>query len=72
LAYPERLWVTIALSGIPVIAIIRRLLIPRSSLAASISLRELLKNRLLLDRDIKDREAWVNRGLGEIDKGAKS
>jgi glycerol-3-phosphate acyltransferase PlsY len=43
------------------IAVIRRLTAPRSSLTASVSTRQLLANRLLFDRDIRDREAWLRR-----------
>jgi glycerol-3-phosphate acyltransferase PlsY len=41
--------------------VIRRLTAPRTSLTASVSTGELLINRLLLDRDIKDKEAWIYR-----------
>jgi glycerol-3-phosphate acyltransferase PlsY len=41
--------------------VIRRLMAPRTSLTASVSTGELLINRLLLDRDIKDKEAWIYR-----------
>jgi glycerol-3-phosphate acyltransferase PlsY len=40
---------------------IRRLTAPRSQFTASVTTGELLVNRLLLDRDIKDREAWIYR-----------
>ena len=43
------------------LVIIRRLAVPRAAIAASISRRELLVNRLLFDRDIRDREAWMSR-----------
>jgi glycerol-3-phosphate acyltransferase PlsY len=39
----------------------RRLTVPRSPEAANISTRELVLNRLLLDRDIKDRKMWLDR-----------
>jgi len=41
--------------------VIRRLTAPRTSLTASVSTGELLINRLLLDRDIRDKEAWIYR-----------
>ena len=41
--------------------VIRRLAAPRTSLTASVSRRQLIVNRLLFDRDIRDREAWVSR-----------
>ena len=43
------------------LTIIRRLTAPRADISASLSTRELMINRLLLDRDIKDAKAWVNR-----------
>ena len=43
------------------LVVIRRLTAPKTSLTASVSTRELLINRLLLDRDIRDREAWIYR-----------
>jgi len=41
--------------------IIRRLTAPKSSLTASVSTGELIVNRLLFDRDIRDKEAWIYR-----------
>jgi len=41
--------------------VIRRLTAPKTSLTASVSTGELLINRLLLDRDIRDKEAWIYR-----------
>ncbi len=43
------------------IMIIRRLTAPKTSFTASVTRRQLLINRLLLDRDIRDREAWISR-----------
>jgi len=43
------------------ILVIRRLTAPRSPVAASVTQRQLIINRLLFDRDIRDREAWINR-----------
>lgn len=44
-----------------VLLIIRRLAVRRSVLAGSISTDELMLNRLFYDRDIADRETWINR-----------
>jgi glycerol-3-phosphate acyltransferase PlsY len=41
--------------------VIRRLTAPRTSFTASVATGELLINRFLLDRDIRDREAWIYR-----------
>jgi glycerol-3-phosphate acyltransferase PlsY len=43
------------------LVIIRRLTAPRTTLAASVPTSQLLLNRLLFDRDIRDREAWLSR-----------
>jgi len=53
--------VTLGLLAMFLILVIRRLAVPRAAIAASVSSRELLVNRLLFDRDIRDRKAWVNR-----------
>ena len=41
--------------------VIRRLTAPKSSVTASVPTAELVLNRLLFDRDIRDREAWIRR-----------
>jgi glycerol-3-phosphate acyltransferase PlsY len=43
------------------IMIIRRLTAPRTSLSASVPFREMMLNRFLFDRDIRDKEAWLKR-----------
>lgn len=43
------------------VMVIRRLTAPRSSLASSVKTGEMLVNRLLFDRDIRDKEAWIYR-----------
>ena len=43
------------------IMVIRRLTAPRTSLSASVPFRELMLNRFLLDRDIRDKETWLKR-----------
>jgi len=53
--------VTLGLLAMFLILVIRRLAVPRAAIAASVSSRELLVNRLLFDRDIRDGKAWVNR-----------
>ena len=57
----EPLAVTLGFLAIFLVTIIRRLTAPRSAEAISISKRRLLFNRLLFDRDISDREAWLYR-----------
>lgn len=43
------------------IMVIRRLTAPKTPLAASVPTGELLVNRLLFDRDIRDKDVWLNR-----------
>ena len=43
------------------ILITRRLIVPRAAEAATVGTKELIFNRLFLDRDIREREAWLNR-----------
>ncbi len=58
--FHEPLAVTLALLGIPVIIIIKRVMVPRPS-GVTVSNTRLFFNRLLLDRDIADRAAWMYR-----------
>lgn len=44
-----------------IIMVIRRLTPRRTQISASVTTGELLLNRLLFDRDIRDREAWINQ-----------
>ena len=57
----EPLALTLGFLAMLLLMVIRRLTAPRTSLTASVSTGELLINRLLLDRDIRDKEAWIYR-----------
>lgn len=61
LGIEERLTITLGYLAILVLAVLKRLTAPRTSVTASVSTGQLLLNRLLLDRDIRDREAWIRR-----------
>lgn len=52
---------TLGFAAVFLLVVIRRLATPRTSLSASMPAKELLVNRLLFDRDIRDRNAWVKR-----------
>lgn len=67
----ERLGATLGLFMIFFITALRRLTAPKSELAAGLRPGELYLNRLLWDRDIRDREAWVNRNMGQSERSAK-
>lgn len=57
----QPLALTLGLLAMFIILVIRRLAVPRADIAASVSTGELLINRLLFDRDIRDGQAWVSR-----------
>lgn len=57
----EPLPVTLGFLAIFLITITRRLTAPRLADAIPISKKQLMLNRLLFDRDIRDREAWLYR-----------
>ena len=61
LGVEEKLTITLGYLTILVIAVLKRLTAPRASVTASVSTGQLLLNRLLFDRDIRDREAWIHR-----------
>jgi len=60
-ASQERLPVTLSLLAITLIIALRRLLAPKTTLTATVPLGQLVLNRLLFDRDIRDRKAWIDR-----------
>ena len=61
----EPLIITLGFVTVLVIAIIRRLTAPKTSLTDSVSRGQLIVNRLFFDRDIRDRKAWINRRPAE-------
>jgi len=61
LGITEPIPVTLGFLAMLLIAIIRRLSAPTTALATTVSRSELLMNRLLFDRDIRDRKEWVSR-----------
>ncbi len=61
LGVEERLPITLGFIALSLVAFFRRLVVPRTELSQSISPVRLHINRLLFDRDISDRKAWINR-----------
>jgi len=59
--FEEPLTLTLGFAAILLLLVIRRLTAPRTELSATVSQGELMVNRLLFDRDIRDRKAWVRR-----------
>jgi len=61
LGIEERLPVTLGFVALALIGLLKRLVASRTPLSKSVPLRQLLLNRLLFDRDIRDREAWIRQ-----------
>jgi glycerol-3-phosphate acyltransferase PlsY len=61
----EPLALTLGFLAMFFVMVIRRLTAPKSSLTASVKTGELIVNRLLFDRDIRDKEAWIYRKPAE-------
>jgi len=61
LGIEERLPITLGFVALFLIGMAKRLITPRTPLSKSVPLGELLLNRLLFDRDIRDREAWIHQ-----------
>jgi glycerol-3-phosphate acyltransferase PlsY len=57
----EPLPLTLGFMAVFVMTVIRRLAVRRSAISASVSKKELVVNRLLFDRDIRDKKAWIHR-----------
>ncbi len=60
---------TLGLLAMLLIMIIRRLTVPRAAGFEWVGPKQLLVNRLLFDRDILNKEAWMNRDLPETGPG---
>ena len=57
----ERLPITLGFVVLASVGLVRRLLVRRTPLSESVSPVELFFNRLLFDRDIRDRKAWISQ-----------
>ncbi len=56
-----RLPITIGFIVLTLVALIRRMLVPTTPLSASVHPAELFINRMIFDRDIRDRKAWISQ-----------
>jgi glycerol-3-phosphate acyltransferase PlsY len=61
LGIEERLPVTLGFVVLSLLGLSKRLVTPRTPLSESVPRRELFFNRMLFDRDIRDRKAWIGR-----------
>ncbi len=57
----ERLPITLGFAALALIGLSKRLVAPRTPLSQSVSTAQLVVNRLLFDRDIRDRKAWISQ-----------
>jgi len=71
LGVTDKLPIALGFLALFLIVIIRRLTAPRTTLTASVPLGQLWVNRLLFDRDIRDREAWINQRQSQPEKQGK-
>ena len=61
LGVPDRLPLSLGFLAIFLIVVIRRLTAPRTAFTASVTPGQLFVNRLLFDRDIRDRKVWIQQ-----------
>ncbi len=61
LGISEPLPVTLGITVILIIMVTRRLTAPRSPISSSVPTSELMLNRFLFDRDIRDRKTWISQ-----------
>jgi len=66
LGIAEPLTITLSIIVILLIVIFRRLSAPRRPISASVSTGQLIINRLLFDRDIRDRKAWISQTRSQV------
>ncbi|HEY51046.1 MAG TPA: hypothetical protein G4O20_04495 [Dehalococcoidia bacterium] len=72
-AFYEPVATTLGFLTLFLVVVIKRLVAPRATEATSVSKKRVLWNRLLFDRDIMDRKAWMSRlpfkakDIGELD-----
>jgi glycerol-3-phosphate acyltransferase PlsY len=60
--------ITLGFLAIFLLAVIRRLTASRTIFTASVTTKQLLVNRLLFDRDIRDRQAWIKQRPSQEEK----
>ncbi len=66
LGIEARLPITLGFVAIVLIILLRRLIAPRTPLTESVPAVELFFNRLLFDRDIRDRTSWISQTSSEV------
>jgi glycerol-3-phosphate acyltransferase PlsY len=61
----ERLPVTLGFMVISIMGLLKRVVARRNELSKSVSLKTVIINRMLFDRDIADRRLWINKGTAK-------
>lgn len=69
LGIEDRLPVTLGFVALALLGLLTRVITPRDKLSQSVPMIELFFNRLLFDRDIRDRKAWTERNFQQRQKG---
>jgi glycerol-3-phosphate acyltransferase PlsY len=72
LGIEDRLTVTLGFIALSAIGLLKRLVAPRTTLSKSVPSGQLVVNRLLFDRDIRDRKLWISRKAAEQQKGRET
>jgi acyl phosphate:glycerol-3-phosphate acyltransferase len=70
--FQRPLTLTLGITAIFLLMIIRRLTAPKTSQPGSIRTRELLLNRFFFDRDIRDGKSWIKRKPDDFPAGNNS
>jgi glycerol-3-phosphate acyltransferase PlsY len=71
LGVTDKLPLALGFLALFLVVVIRRLTAPRTIFTASVTRGQLLVNRLLFDRDIRDREAWIKQRQSQPEKQGK-
>ena len=72
LGIEDRLTVTLGFIALSAIGLLKRLVAPRTTLSKSVPSGQLVVNRLLFDRDIRDRKLWISRKAAEQQKSRET
>ena len=68
LGVTDKLPIALGFLAIFLVVVIRRLTAPRTVFTASVTPGQLLVNRLIFDRDIRDRQAWIKQRPSQGEK----
>ena len=72
LGIEARLAITLGFAVLALIGLLKRLVVPKTPLSKSVSPGQLFINRLLFDRDIRDRKAWISQSRTEASSREQS